>query len=46
MIQSIKKNYTKAESLNFLKYFEKKLNFKIPEFVYFTKKKNITKIKI
>ena len=39
MIHSIKKNYTKAESLNFLKYFEKKLNFKIPEFVYFTKKK-------
>ena len=39
MIHSIKKNYTKAESLKFLKYFEKKLNFKIPEFVYFTKKK-------
>jgi hypothetical protein len=45
MIHSIKKNYTKAESLKFLKYFEKKLNFKIPEFIYFTKK-NITKIKI
>ena len=39
MIYSFKKNYTKAESLNFLKYFEKKLNFKIPEFIYFTKKK-------
>ena len=30
MIHSFKKNYTKAESLNFLRYFEKKLNFKIP----------------
>jgi len=39
MIHSFKKNYTKAESLNFLKYFDKKLNFKIPEFIYFTKKK-------
>ena len=38
MIHSFKKNYTKAESLNFLRYFEKKLNFKIPEFIYFTKK--------
>jgi len=39
MRYSLKKNYTKSESLNFLKPFEKKLNFKIPEFIYFTKKK-------
>ena len=33
------KNYTKAETLGFLKQYEKKLKIKIPEFIYFTKKK-------
>ena len=43
MVYLLKKNYTKAESLVFLKRFEKKLNFKIPEFIYFTKKKILQK---
>ena len=32
-----KKGYTKAESLKYLKLYEKKLNFKVPELIYFTK---------
>ena len=36
-----KKNLTKAESLKFLKKFEKKINIKIPKFIFFTKKKYI-----
>ena len=32
-----KKGYTKAESLKYLKLYEKKLNFQVPELIYFTK---------
>ena len=32
------KEYTKAESLIYLKLYEKKLNYKVPELIYFTKK--------
>ena len=39
------KEYTKAESLIYLKLYEKKLNYKVPELIYFTKK-IITKIQI
>jgi glutamine kinase len=39
MKTSLKKIYTKAESLNFMQPFQKKFNFKIPPFFYFTKKK-------
>lgn len=33
-----KKEHTKAESLIYLKLYEKKLNYKIPKLIYFTKK--------
>ena len=42
-----KKEHTKAESLIYLKLYEKKLNYKIPKLIYFTKKdfnKNSNKI--
>ena len=39
MKTSLKKIYTKAESLKFMQPFQKKFNFKIPPFFYFTKKK-------
>lgn len=32
-----KKGYTKAESLIYLKQYEKKLNYKVPKLIYFTK---------
>ena len=37
-MQNLKKKYTKAESLYFLKTNEKKLLIKVPQFIYFTKK--------
>ena len=36
------KNLSKAESLFFLKKNEKKIGIKVPEFIYFTKKKYLT----
>ena len=39
MTYSLKKNYTKAESLGFLKSFENKFSFTVPSFIYFTHKK-------
>ena len=36
-MQNLKKKYTKAESLYFLKTNEKKLLIKVPQFIYFTK---------
>jgi len=36
---SLKKNYSKAESLSFLKSFENKFSFTVPPFIYFTQKK-------
>jgi len=38
----MKKNFTKAESLKFLKKYEKKLNITIPAFFFFTKKQYIS----
>ena len=38
---NLKKNFTKAESLVFLKKFEKKLNIKVPKLIFFTKKQYI-----
>ncbi len=32
-----KKNFSKAESLKFLKLYEKQFNYRIPELIYFTK---------
>jgi len=46
-MQNLKDQYTKAESLYFLKKNEKKLLIKVPNFIYFTKKayiKNSKKI--
>ena len=40
------KEYTKAESLIYLKLYEKKLNYKVPELIFILLKKIITKIKI
>ena len=39
MTYSLKKNYSKAESLSFLKSFENKFSFTVPPFIYFTQKK-------
>ena len=38
-MKHLKKNYTKAETLKFLKFYEKSINIKIPEFIFFEKKK-------